>query len=757
MKLSSTGPDSTLPTFFFMAGAEEGGGLYDGYGYTGGRGEPSPFIPPDGCPDEIFENTMKDLRVPQLPWAVQEAWGCERVPTEVDAIIIENEYLRAALMPQWGGKIWSLYNKRLKKQVFYNNPAHQPDNIGYRKAWTSGGCEWNWAPGKIGHSVFTESPVYTAIIPTSKGNVTRVWEYDRQNHTVWSVDILMVDDVLFAHPKIRNPTNNEIPGYWWTCVAMPVTDNTRIITPAESSLTPCTPWPSGAWTNSNTTFTGSNLEQCKERNTCAWQQDMSWLGNIPEPHDFFMMIQPDKVPYIAHVTDDGFATIHSHPKKMKGTKFFTWGQSGMGMFQQDFMSASDYENPKCNQKYYDPYCEHYKHEGRYTELQIGPAPSQLHTFPVPKNSSYEWTEWFKSWESSDLSKLHSPIYKEAVREVDKWMKSKDGMQQKELDDIDKFMENLADVAPKKQNIIYEGMPWGGLREKLVGEPIIPNGATPFFPPKYTKETRCWLDLIENGTFSEETLNLNPTNFEISNEWVALIHKSIKNGHSTWLHYLFLGTVDLEKGNAESARILFKKSLSLKSSVHAARNLAIFAPTKQEAIAYYQLAWKVWKSLDPEADPVVERLGADLVSEFAGWLIGNKEWHELKKLLNDIKTNGSNSSMALASYANGFLSQDKLLHAQACVAIQENNYTSAIAILTSNCFPTYGSLRNDLIQLWYEANLKKAEAEKGSPLSTLETVHLRRDLGCGGDHETTINLNQNCIRGPPNLGYAYARL
>ena len=96
----------------------------------------------------------------------------------------------------------------------------------------------------------------------------------------------------------------------------------------------------------------------------------------------------------------------------------------------------------------------------------------------------------------------------------------------------------------------------------------------FFPPKYTKETRCWLDLIENGTFSEETLKLNPINFEISNEWVALIHKSIKNGHSTWLHYLFLGTVDLEKGNAESARILFKKSLSLKSSVHAARNLAI---------------------------------------------------------------------------------------------------------------------------------------------------------------------------------------
>jgi len=36
------------------------------------------------------------------------------------------------------------------------------------------------------------------------------------------------------------------------------------------------------------------------------------------------------------------------------------------MFQQDFMSASDYQHPNCRQDYYDPFCEHYVHEGRYT-------------------------------------------------------------------------------------------------------------------------------------------------------------------------------------------------------------------------------------------------------------------------------------------------------------------------------------------------------------------------------------------------------
>ena len=51
----------------------------------------------------------------------------------------------------------------------------------------SGGCEWNWGPGYIGHSVFTESMVYSARIPTEKGDIIRVWEYDRLNHSTWQV------------------------------------------------------------------------------------------------------------------------------------------------------------------------------------------------------------------------------------------------------------------------------------------------------------------------------------------------------------------------------------------------------------------------------------------------------------------------------------------------------------------------------------------------------------------------------------------
>lgn len=141
MKLSSTGPLNTLPAFFFLAGGEEGGAFGTGtgafslflslcfllseeytyqddtsvllplclsrIGFSGGRGTPSVLIPPDNCPDDLFENIMPDLRVPMIPWREQDDWGCERVPTDVDVIVLENEFIRATITPQWGGKIWS--------------------------------------------------------------------------------------------------------------------------------------------------------------------------------------------------------------------------------------------------------------------------------------------------------------------------------------------------------------------------------------------------------------------------------------------------------------------------------------------------------------------------------------------------------------------------------------------------------------------------------------------------------------------------
>ena len=116
-----------------------------------------------------------------------------------------------------------------------------------------------------------------------------------------------------VHPAVGNPNNSSRKGYWWTCVAMPVTDTDRVIAPAKESITPCTPWPYGAHTLNNVTFRGPNVDGCAARNGaeggCAWQQDMSFLGNIPSAHDFFFRIYKPQQPYIAHTREDGYVFL----------------------------------------------------------------------------------------------------------------------------------------------------------------------------------------------------------------------------------------------------------------------------------------------------------------------------------------------------------------------------------------------------------------------------------------------------------------
>ena len=117
-------------------------------------------------------------------------------------------------------------------------------------------------------------------------------------------------------------------------------------------------------------------------------------------------------------------------------------------------------------------------------------------------------------------------------------------------------------------------------------------------------------------------------------------------------------------------------------------------------------------------------------------------------LNDFLTN-------LASpLTSAYLQKDRALHARAALAVHNHDHATAIPILRHHCFPTYGSLRADLIKLWHEAQAQKAVEDKGGvALTTAERLALRRRLRCDGDH-TDRTLSDPCVCGPPNLGYAY---
>ena len=101
--------------------------LWQGLGLKtgGGRGERVPFVPDDSCDEAVFEGASADLRSPQLPYLKYDTWGCERRPREVAAVVLENGRMRLSVTPQFGGKVWSMFDKAAGREFFFRNEAHQ--------------------------------------------------------------------------------------------------------------------------------------------------------------------------------------------------------------------------------------------------------------------------------------------------------------------------------------------------------------------------------------------------------------------------------------------------------------------------------------------------------------------------------------------------------------------------------------------------------------------------------------------------------
>jgi hypothetical protein len=178
-------------------------------------------------------------------------------------------------------------------------------------------------------------------------------------------------------------------------------------------------------------------------------------------------------------------------------------------------------------------------EGDYTELQVGPAPTQMQNFPVPKQSNLQWTEWFKGFKA-DQKAIRSDDYQLALNEIDSWMKSDSGMKQETVKSLDSFFEKYATVDPDK--MLVEGQPWGALEEMLLGKRLV--SGLKFNLPKDKnslayKEAQPWYELLKHGAFSEETLNRMPISYQTTDRWFAVLEKSVQKQGMTYFLSLSL--------------------------------------------------------------------------------------------------------------------------------------------------------------------------------------------------------------------------
>ena len=144
--------------------------------------------------DEIYEGYGKVAD--SYPYRQRNNYKRQLKEKQIRTAVLENNQLKAVFLPDYGGRLWELWDKNENRNLLYTNDVLQFSNLAVRNAWFSGGVEWNL--GIIGHQPYTTEPLYVAETHTDEGEpVLRMYEYERIRGVTWQMDFWLDDDCSY--------------------------------------------------------------------------------------------------------------------------------------------------------------------------------------------------------------------------------------------------------------------------------------------------------------------------------------------------------------------------------------------------------------------------------------------------------------------------------------------------------------------------------------------------------------------------------
>ena len=491
-----------------------------------------------------------------LPYIEQNGYNRDRKDKIYQAVVLENRYLKAVIIPELGGRLWSVIDKETGKELLYANPVIQPCNIAIRNAWFSGGVEFNG--GIRAHNPFTCDNVFARKITMADGTEgVRVYEYERIRAIAYGYDAWLPDDskVVYIRPRIENRTGEDIWMYWWSNIAVPETPDTRVLVPAVDTFI---------------NRFGDN-HYVLDRNTIANALDgidVSYSTRINRSIDFFFRIPKEEKKWITAVNGEGYGLVQCSTKELIGRKLFLWGQGGGGKNWNKFLTDGSNDG--------------------YIEIQAGLAYTQQESVLMPKGAVWTWVEGYGALQG-DARMLHGE-WNGAVREADRALESlfPKGMEQ--------TLEAVQYMSAEAGDFLWMGSGWGALenarRAALEQEQVAGDFA---FPENTMLEVQQeWLHLLYKDVLLERRPEDEPRGYVVDSWWrekLESVMNDPRNQH--WYAYMNLGVMRYAVRDLEGAKEAFEKSVACKPNAWSYRNLSMLYRNefgdKQKAAEYMTLA------------------------------------------------------------------------------------------------------------------------------------------------------------------------
>jgi hypothetical protein len=501
------------------------------------------------APPSMRERVERGRLPSPLPYALFSDYDRGDHQLELPALELSNGAVTATVLPTLGGRVWSLVDHTRDRELLFVNPRLRFANFGLTDAWFAGGIEWNL--GSTGHTTMSTRPVHAAGVDGPDGPVLRLWEWERTRDLVLQVDLWLDGARLLASTRVVNPDPEPKPLYYWTNIAVPETDGTRVLVPAKH-----------AW---RTDYSGL-LDRLPVPHPDSADVDVSRPSASAYAADYFYEVGDQRGRVVCAVEPDGRGLAQTSTDALTGRKLFLWGTGPGGRRWQEWLGTPT---------------------TRYAEIQAGVCPTQLEHDLLDGHASRSWTECFTALdlEPEVVAGDYGAASDAAARAVHEtappeWLEERHAH----------WLAEVADLDPGEPAWVASG--WGAAELALRGQSS-PAGMP--FPPVDDESAplRRYAEGRDVAALDAVAAD-HPTIPPVSERWRAAWGEAAAAPRAGWWVHLAMAVGHHVRAENEAAHAAYLKSVGHTPTATALRGLALVAGDDADADELFARA----TALDP---------------------------------------------------------------------------------------------------------------------------------------------------------------
>jgi len=294
-------------------------------------------------------------------------------------LVMENQYIKVTVISDLGGRVFSVYDKLSKREVFYKNPIVRFAPLAIRGAFFSGGVEFSFP---VAHAPTTCDKVNWNICENQDGSASiSIGGLEHISRLRWMITLTLFPDrcAIAQDVYLHNP--GTIPGryHYWTNASLDANDETEFIYPLhrarsyEYAGTASWPYARLDLITEEPGLPGMEgvpmwpAKRLQAPVNFRWQKNMlaqvSIFGRKVE-WDFFGAWQ--------HTVNHGYAHV-AKSSDVSGMKLWSWGNAPVGVVNQTSLTDDG---------------------SVYAETQCGAMETQLDFAFLEPGKTRSWREWW---------------------------------------------------------------------------------------------------------------------------------------------------------------------------------------------------------------------------------------------------------------------------------------------------------------------------------------------------------------------------